>query len=170
MPGRSASRWRAAHGLEVGHRGRVELHDQIEAALTLEHLRDDPAGERRLHGAGNVRGAQAVAGERGAVEADGDLRDVGLLLDREVDQAEDVLNDCLDAGGDPAQLVEVVAEDFNCDVGPRADSPWGSRLLLRFVVEGNRCPVLPFIPRRAPGAPCVAGALCPNLVEKGSRA
>jgi len=57
---------------------------------------------------------------RRAVEAHGEEGNVGLLLVSDVDRAGHLLRDGLDACGQPAQLVQVGAEDLHRDVGARA--------------------------------------------------
>jgi hypothetical protein len=60
-----------------------------------------------LEGAGDVRDAEPVARDGGAVEADPREGDVGLLLAREVDHAGDPTHRGLDVRAEAPQLREV---------------------------------------------------------------
>ena len=109
--------------LEVGEVGAEvfrETDHEVEATVAFVNLADggaaDGGGDELL----DVGGGEAVAGEGFAVEAHGEHREAGGLLDFDVGGAGDGLEDGFDFAGGFVHHREIVAVDFHGDIGADA--------------------------------------------------
>ena len=94
----------------------VEPHHQIDALRFVDRLRDDASVQRGLQQLVGGRDLQAVAGGRRTIDADLDLRDERLLLDRDVDDPGDLPDRVFDHFCGRAQALEVGAEQLDRDL------------------------------------------------------
>ena len=100
--------------------GLGEAHDQVKGVAPFENAGHGDALDGRLHRLCHLAHGQTVAGDGVAVEVGAEDRDVRLRFDREVHHAGHRLHGLARLGGQQAQLVEVVAEDLDGDVGAGA--------------------------------------------------
>ena len=91
----------------------LEAHDEIELLFLLHHLGGDVAADGGLNQAVDVGDIQAVAGDLGAVDLDGQAGLSELLHQRHVADAAHLLQDLLDGLALLLQRVQVGAEHLD---------------------------------------------------------
>lgn len=97
-----------------------QAHDDVEAAVALEQLAGRFAADGDLDDALHLGNAEAVAGERLAVEPHGEDRQARDLLDLDVTGAADAPDRGLHLFCGALQDVEVVTEDLDADIAAHA--------------------------------------------------
>jgi hypothetical protein len=98
----------------------VEPYDQIEDFLSLEHLRDRAALQGRFQRLGHVGRCQPVSRGFAAANRDANLWDVDLRFDLEINDALHGRHHLGDILAAVAQLLDVAAVEFHCDLRPDA--------------------------------------------------
>ena len=108
---------RLPHILQVGHVvGPVAQH-QRHGHLAVDDLSHLSSEQHRFQGRRGLAGGQPVAGERVPVEADVHRRDVGLRLQRQVDEAGDVLQRGHGLAAERPQHGQVVSKNLDGNIG-----------------------------------------------------
>jgi hypothetical protein len=95
-------------------------HDEVEAAVAFDHLRDPLAVDHLLERTQQRARRNAVACRLVVVDADLDLRNQHLLLDLQVGDAGDLREPLAQLRRQAAQRVEIVAVDLQRDLGAHA--------------------------------------------------
>ena len=98
----------------------VISHDEGKADLSFQNLSRFCTDERRLHRLGHFAGPDSVACGRRLIHLDAHRRDIGLLLDRQVDHARHSGITAINPLRQRAQIGKIVAENLHCDVGASA--------------------------------------------------
>ena len=109
-----------AEGGEIGAEVFREPDDEIEAAVAFENLAHRRAAESRRNQVLDVGDGEPVAGEGLAVEVDREHGETGGLLHLHIGGAGDGGEDGLDFAGGLGHDREVVAVDFDRDIGADA--------------------------------------------------
>ena len=107
---------RRAHRFQAGPRRRVITQHQVVSRPPLAHLTHRHPGEGRLDGLRHLAHREAMPRQRVALEADGQMRNIGLLLVGDIHRPVHALHHGLDPLRQPTQFSQILAEYFHRDI------------------------------------------------------